>query len=180
MQDSPKSGWNNISARKQLAIGINEVTKALERNKLRLVLVCKSVKPPHMTSHLITLGRTRQVPACQVPRLSECVSRLLGLKCVLALGFKCCDGELDDTFADTVAAIVPKVPPLNVTWIPDTCPSEEAVKEEAGEVRGIKRKLEDEATETSETETPELISCALQPLKVKRIIPNPAKIRKSK
>lgn len=180
VQDSQKSGWNNTSARKQLAMGINEVTKALEKNTLRLVLVCKSVKPPHMTSHLITLSRTRQVPACQVPRLSECVSKLLGLKCVMALGFKCCDVELDDMFADTVAAIVPKVPPLNVTWIPDTCPSEGAVKEDTGEVRGIKRKLEDESAETSEMETTELTSCALQPLQVKRIIPNPSKIRKSK
>uniref|UniRef100_A0A8C5AGR1 Uncharacterized protein n=1 Tax=Gadus morhua TaxID=8049 RepID=A0A8C5AGR1_GADMO len=37
------TGWTDMSARRQLAIGINEVTKALERNQLRLVLVCKLV-----------------------------------------------------------------------------------------------------------------------------------------
>uniref|UniRef100_A0A8C2X340 Ribonuclease P/MRP 38 subunit n=1 Tax=Cyclopterus lumpus TaxID=8103 RepID=A0A8C2X340_CYCLU len=55
VQDSSKNGWTDVAARRQLAIGINEVTKALERNELKLLLVCKSVKPPHMTDHLIAL-----------------------------------------------------------------------------------------------------------------------------
>uniref|UniRef100_A0A8C5I483 Uncharacterized protein n=1 Tax=Gouania willdenowi TaxID=441366 RepID=A0A8C5I483_GOUWI len=40
---SSKNGWTNLTARRQLAIGINEVTKALERNELRLLLVLKHV-----------------------------------------------------------------------------------------------------------------------------------------
>uniref|UniRef100_A0A8D3DAA7 Uncharacterized protein n=1 Tax=Scophthalmus maximus TaxID=52904 RepID=A0A8D3DAA7_SCOMX len=39
VQDSPKNGWTDVAARRQLAIGINEVTKALERNELKLLLV---------------------------------------------------------------------------------------------------------------------------------------------
>uniref|UniRef100_A0A3B5LEJ7 Uncharacterized protein n=1 Tax=Xiphophorus couchianus TaxID=32473 RepID=A0A3B5LEJ7_9TELE len=42
-----RNGWKDTAARRQLAIGINEVTKALERNQLRLLLVCKS--PPTST-----------------------------------------------------------------------------------------------------------------------------------
>uniref|UniRef100_A0A8C2PRD8 Ribonuclease P/MRP 38 subunit n=1 Tax=Cyprinus carpio TaxID=7962 RepID=A0A8C2PRD8_CYPCA len=34
--------WTNPAVRKQLAVGINEVTKGLERNELSLVLVCNS------------------------------------------------------------------------------------------------------------------------------------------
>uniref|UniRef100_A0A8B9CHH0 Uncharacterized protein n=1 Tax=Anser brachyrhynchus TaxID=132585 RepID=A0A8B9CHH0_9AVES len=37
-------GWTDISIRRQLAIGVNEVTKALEKNELLLLLVCKSAK----------------------------------------------------------------------------------------------------------------------------------------
>lgn len=187
-----EQGWTDVAARRQLAIGINEVTKALERNQLRLMLVCKSVKPPHMTSHLIALCRTQGVAACQVPRLSESVAGLLGLKCVLALGFRQGDRNEDGTFSDTVEAIVPRVPALQVAWIPSP-PSEKGatvegqVGEEEGtaegqmevekgeETRGQKRKIEDISSDI--TECP---SCVLQPLKVKKIIPNPSKIRKPK
>ena len=34
------SGWTPVHVRKQLVIGVNEVTRALERNELLLVLVC--------------------------------------------------------------------------------------------------------------------------------------------
>lgn len=181
-QDLPRNGWTDTAARRQLAIGINEVTKALERNDLKLVLVCKSVKPQHMTNHLIALSATRQVPACQVPRLSESVSEQLRLKSVLALGFRCCGLQGDEIFADTVDAILPRVPLLSVAWIADpeargTSKEPVEMKEEACEKRGQKRKLEVESTEMIETG-----SCTLQPLKVKKIIPNPSKkrIRKKK
>ncbi|KAL2084171.1 hypothetical protein ACEWY4_019689 [Coilia grayii] len=172
-------GWTDVSLRKQLAIGINEVTKGLERNELCLVLVCNSVKPKHMTQHLIPLSKTRSVPACQVPRLSENLAGALGLKCVLALGFK----RDAPAFADTVAAIVPKVPSVDVIWLsPPAGKAGESVedheKEEMGEreqARGQKRKLEE-----TPPGTPVLPSSSLQPLKVKRIVPNPSKIRKPK
>ncbi|XP_041708091.2 ribonuclease P protein subunit p38-like [Coregonus clupeaformis] len=186
-----EQGWTDVAARRQLAIGINEVTKALERNQLRLVLVCKSVKPPHMTSHLIALCRTRGVAACQVPCLSESVAGLLGLKCVLALGFRQGEGNEDGTFSDTVEAILPRVPALQVAWIQsppsdtgatvegqvegETAEEGQMVVEKGEETRGQKRKIEDISPDM--TESP---SCVLQPLKVKKIIPNPAKIRKPK
>uniref|UniRef100_A0A8C7F566 Ribonuclease P/MRP 38 subunit n=1 Tax=Oncorhynchus kisutch TaxID=8019 RepID=A0A8C7F566_ONCKI len=176
-----EQGWTDVAARRQLAIGINEVTKALERNQLRLVLVCKSVKPPHMTSHLIALCRTRGVAACQVPRLSESVAGLLGLKCVLALGFRQGDRNEDGTFSDTVEAIVPRVPALQVAWIPSP-PSETGatVEGQVGEEEGTAAgQMEVEKGEETRDIT-ECPSCVLQPLKVKKIIPNPYKIRKPK
>uniref|UniRef100_A0A4W4E6I0 Ribosomal protein eL8/eL30/eS12/Gadd45 domain-containing protein n=1 Tax=Electrophorus electricus TaxID=8005 RepID=A0A4W4E6I0_ELEEL len=149
--------WTDRDMRKQLAIGINEVTKGLERNELSLLMVCSSVKPSHMTSHLIPLSKTRSVPACQLPGLSKTISGCLGLDSVLALGFK----RGADKFADTVDAIAPKVPRLDVAWVPTE-----------RKLFGRKRKLSTEAAEA-----PEVL---LQPLKVKKIIPNPSKIRKTK
>ncbi|KAJ8353928.1 hypothetical protein SKAU_G00214950 [Synaphobranchus kaupii] len=184
-QEGVHEGWTNLAARKQLAIGINEVTRALERNELCLVLVCKSVKPRHMTNHLITLSKTRAVPACQVPRLSENMANALGLKCVLALGFK----RNTEIFLQTISAIIPKVPPFQVPWIPVKKNTQESAKdqpatdgqtdelENINESRGQKRKIEDTSPGTVGFKS---YSPVLQSLKVKKIIPNPSKIRKPK
>lgn len=182
VQDSPKNGWTDLAARQELAIGINEVTKALEKNELKLVLVCKSVKPKHMTSHLIGLSVTRGVPACQVPRLSQSVSEVLGLKSVLALGFRQCTNKDKEVFTDTVDAIKPRVPSQDVAWLHDggvtLTPKDlaEKDKEEGAEKRGEKRKLDSESKDIGDFTSPLM----LQPLKVKRIIANPAKKKKVK
>ncbi|KAL0985404.1 hypothetical protein UPYG_G00156450 [Umbra pygmaea] len=200
-----EQGWTNVVARRQLAIGINEVTKAVEQNQLSLVLVCKSAKPVHMTSHLIALCRTRGIAACQVPRLSENVAGLLRLKCVLALGFK--RGNEDDIFLDTVQAILPRVPALQVAWIPnlplEKDPNSEgqvgekggtAGEGQVGEKGGTAGEGQVEKTAEGQMEVNTLKETrgqkrklenifpypVLQPLRVKKIIPNPSKIRKLK
>ncbi|KAF7227323.1 ribonuclease P protein subunit p38 [Nothobranchius furzeri] len=177
--DPIRNGWTDVAARRQLAIGINEVTKALERNELQLLLVCKSAKPQHMMNHLIALSVTRGAPACQVPRLSETVSGPLGLKSVLALGFRRSSSEDNQVFTDVIDAIKPKVPPLDVAWLQNASsrgtPEHPAGQEDGP--RGQKRKLESESEK--HTESPPS-PCSLQPLKVKRIIANPAKRRKQK
>ncbi|CAJ1062223.1 ribonuclease P protein subunit p38 [Xyrichtys novacula] len=183
-QEPSKNGWTNVAARRQLAIGINEVTKALERNELKLLLVCKSVKPRHMINHLIALSATRGVPACQVPRLSQNVSEPLGLKSVLALGFRHCASTDNDMFTDIVEIITPRVPSLDVAWLQGATQSVKPEdpggpeEEEGGDVeqkKGQKRKLETESEFTKSGS-----SSRLQPLAVKKIVPNPAKKRKEK
>lgn len=172
------SGWMPVRVRKQLAIGVNEVTRALERGELLLVLVCKSVKPAIITSHLIQLSLSRSVPACQVPRLSERIAPVIGLKCVLALGFR--KGTTD--FTDEVTAIIARVPRLNVPWLQDSEGSGENLETES---------LEDQDKEVLETSFEDVSkskrklvegrqgsAVVLQPLKIKKLIPNPNKIRK--
>lgn len=185
LQSSAKNGWTDRSARKQLAVGINEVTKALERNELRLVLVCKSAKPKHMTDHLIALSVSREVPACQLQRLSGIVSEPLRLKSVLALGVRHCNPPEEDRFAELVRDVIPLVPPLGVAWLQGpgaTGGSDEKLVE--SDKRGQKRKLEDglelnecdnRQTKVPETALPEAVPYTLQPLKVKKVIPNPKK-----
>ncbi|KAM9310424.1 ribonuclease P protein subunit p38 [Pholidichthys leucotaenia] len=177
--DTSGNGWTDVVTRRQLAIGINEVTRALERNELQLLLVCKSAKPIHMTNHLIGLSATRGVSACQVPRLSENMSGPLGLKSVLALGFKRCSSRDDEVFSDTVDAIKAVVPALDMAWLHCTAlggrPEDAVGGEGGGEKRGQKRKLEHESEVPASPS-----SCTLQPLSVKKIIANPTKKRKEK
>ncbi|XP_072507714.1 ribonuclease P protein subunit p38 [Notamacropus eugenii] len=173
-------GWTPVHIRRQLAIGINEVTRALEKNELLLVLVCKSVKPAMMTSHLIQLSISRDVPACQVPRLSDSIAPVIGLKCVLALGFK----KNTEAFVDELKAIIPRVPSLHVPWLQDK--TKDSLEDTECET------LEMQDTSVLETSFEELtknkrklVECqqdtsavTLQPLKIKKLIPNPNKIRK--
>uniref|UniRef100_A0A3B4C0K2 Ribosomal protein eL8/eL30/eS12/Gadd45 domain-containing protein n=1 Tax=Pygocentrus nattereri TaxID=42514 RepID=A0A3B4C0K2_PYGNA len=159
-ENTPRGpGWSDEAVRRQLALGINEVTKGLERDELSLVLVCGSARPAHMTNHLIPLSKTRAVPACQVPGLSASLSGVLGVSSVLALGIR----RRTIDFADTVRQIAAKVPPVRVAWMPADSFIDPS--------KGQKRKLE------ADDEDPSL---SLQPLKVKKTIPNPSKIRKPK
>ncbi|NWU80020.1 RPP38 protein, partial [Onychorhynchus coronatus] len=177
-----KPGWTDISIRRQLAIGVNEVTKALEKNELLLLLVCKSAKPAMITSHLIELSASRATPAGQVPRLSETVAPLLGLTSVLALGFK----KQSDKFTETIEAIIPKIPALEVPWFQYR--TEESVayadtdSSENEEPDGLAEALGDELTsqkrKRTESNQPDLSNVILQPLKIKKLVPNPNKIKK--
>lgn len=174
------SGWTPAHVRKQLAIGVNEVTRALERNELLLVLVCKSVKPAIITSHLIQLSLSRTVPACQVPQLSERIAPVIGLKCVLALGFR----KNTTDFADEVGVIIPRVPSLNVPWLPDgTQDLTDSLETESLESQG-KEILDtsfDDLVRLSKRKLAEggqAPAATLQPLKIKKLVPNPSKIRK--
>ncbi|XP_069504498.1 ribonuclease P protein subunit p38 [Ambystoma mexicanum] len=181
-----KPGWTHVDLRKQLAIGINEVTRALEKNELYLVLVCKSAKPAMITIHLIELSASRAVPAGQVPRLSESLAPVLGLKSVLALGFR----KHSSHFEDEVKAIKEKVPPLIVPWInpqavenkiifssPAEEPSGKAMEESVNVSQAnLKRKAEDNPVQKSDSRATSSIT--LQPLKIKKLVPNPNRTRK--
>ncbi|NXL83868.1 RPP38 protein, partial [Alectura lathami] len=173
-------GWTDIGVRRQLAIGINEVTKALEKNELLLLLVCKSAKPAMITSHLIQLSASRATPAGEVPRLSETVAPLLGLASTLALGFK----RQSDNFTDLIEAIVPKIPPLDVPWLQYRGEGSAARAEssETDEPEQLAEMLEEELTsqkrKRTESNQLDLSSVILQPLKIRKVVPNPNKIKK--
>lgn len=171
------SGWTSVQVRKQLAIGVNEVTRALERNELLLVLVCKSVKPAIITSHLIQLSLSRTVPACQVPRLSERIAPVIGLKCVLALGFK----KNTTDFVNEVKAIIPRVPNLNVPWLQDRL-EDSRENSESESLESQDREIWDASFEDLSKHKRKLTegqqAAVLQPLKIKKLIPNPNKKRK--
>ncbi|XP_021242409.1 ribonuclease P protein subunit p38 isoform X3 [Numida meleagris] len=173
-------GWTDVGIRRQLAIGINEVTKALEKNELLLLLVCKSAKPAMITSHLIQLSASRATPAGQVPRLSETVAPLLGLTSILALGFK----RQSDKFTDVIEAITPKIPALEVPWFQYLTEGSAACAEssETDEPEQLAETLEEELSrqkrKRTESNQLDLSHVILQPLKIKKVVPNPNKIKK--
>uniref|UniRef100_H3ACF9 Ribonuclease P/MRP subunit p38 n=1 Tax=Latimeria chalumnae TaxID=7897 RepID=H3ACF9_LATCH len=196
-EKNKQQGWTDGESRKQLAIGINEVTRALERDELCLVLVCKSIKPVLMCTHLIPLSASRAVPACQVPRLSENLAPLLGLKSVLALGFR----RYSAMFAEQVKAITPHVPALHVSWLhcgtrgesaeaqdPTEAREEKMETEEPSEASEENVEMEDDSFLDAQEETEKKLmkghqkTCdiTLQSLKIKKLVPNPDKIRKWK
>ncbi|KAK2089433.1 Ribonuclease P protein subunit p38 [Saguinus oedipus] len=171
------SGWTPAHVRKQLAIGVNGVTRALERSELLLVLVCKFVKPAIITLHLIQLSLSRTVPSCHVPHLSERITPVIGLKCVLALGFK----KNTSDFVDEVKAIIPRVPSLSVPWLQDRTKDAgedlqtEPVESQDREFWTLHLKTFENLRKLAEGRR---ASVTLQPLKIKKVIPNPNKIRK--
>ncbi|NXG79649.1 RPP38 protein, partial [Baryphthengus martii] len=171
-----QTGWTDISIRRQLAIGVNEVTKALEKNELLLLLVCKSAKPAMLTSHLIQLSASRATPAGQVPRLSETVAPLLGLTSILALGFK----KQSDKFTEAIEAIIPKIPALEVPWFQyrteELMASEICEPEQPAET--LKDELPSQKRKHTESNQLDLSHVILQPLKIKKLVPNPNKIKK--
>eukprot|EP00941_MAST-03F_sp_MAST-3F-sp1_P003184 g3184.t1 len=54
--------------RSQLAIGLNEVTRALEKDQAKLVLYCSKVKPASIVAHLPMLASSKRVPICAFPK----------------------------------------------------------------------------------------------------------------
>ncbi|NWR92865.1 RPP38 protein, partial [Furnarius figulus] len=175
-------GWTDISIRKQLAIGINEVTKALEKNELLLLLVCKSAKPAMITAHLIELSASRATPAGQVPRLSETIAPLLGLTSILALGFK----KQSDKFTETIESIIPKIPAVEVPWFQYRteesmayADADSSENEEPSELAGaLGDELACQKRKRTESKQPDLSNVILQPLKIKKLVPNPNKVKK--
>ncbi|XP_066266190.1 ribonuclease P protein subunit p38-like [Branchiostoma lanceolatum] len=101
----------------QLVLGINEVTKALEKDRLRLVLVCRSVKPALMTQHLVLLSAVRRVPALCLSGLSETVAPILNFRTVAAMGFKKTSAEHDTTFDPLVEFVTARTPPIQISWL---------------------------------------------------------------
>lgn len=61
--------------------GSNEVTKALEKGKAKLVVIAKDVSPPEITMHLPILAKEKNVPCVEVPSKEE-----LGAAAGLSLG----------------------------------------------------------------------------------------------
>ena len=72
----------------QIVVGINAVTRHLEKGNLRAGVVCLSAKPAILQHHLLMLAATRNAPLMALPTLSEAISPSLGVKSALAIGFK--------------------------------------------------------------------------------------------
>jgi len=59
--------------------GTNEVTKAVEKEKAKLVIIAKDVNPPEITMHLPVLAKEKGIPFVEVPSREE-LGAAAGLK----------------------------------------------------------------------------------------------------
>mmetsp|Transcript_30050 Transcript_30050/g.48560 ORF Transcript_30050/g.48560 Transcript_30050/m.48560 type:complete len:200 (-) Transcript_30050:328-927(-) len=101
--------------RKKLALGVNEVMRALERNELRLVVVCKEVKPVSLVQHIPIAAHVRDVPICTVPDAGLILGQTFGLRTLAAIGFKnCVDSSIDAVVSLALSIAVPSV----ISWVP--------------------------------------------------------------
>ncbi|XP_065056084.1 uncharacterized protein LOC135684439 [Rhopilema esculentum] len=103
-----------VPASSLVLLGINAVTRALEKGPLLLVLACRSANPSRMTHHLIPLCALRDTPACCVTGLNDALAPIFGIQSVLAVGFKVVG---QNPLADLVEFICDKAPPLIVPWV---------------------------------------------------------------
>nr|XP_022339460.1 ribonuclease P protein subunit p38-like isoform X2 [Crassostrea virginica] len=117
--DECKEGASSLSkARKKICFGINEVTKGLEKDQLRLVLVCQSCKPEMLTQHLIGLAASRNCTVSVISNLSLTLCPLLKLSSLMALGVKKCDESEETTlFEEAVNFILSVIPQKTVPWM---------------------------------------------------------------
>ena len=59
-----------LAGREELAIGVNEATRALEADKLQLLLVCRDARPLTLVQHLPDMAKRLGVPLMVSPESS--------------------------------------------------------------------------------------------------------------
>jgi ribosomal protein L7Ae-like RNA K-turn-binding protein len=123
---------------KYVVFGMNEVTKALERKQVSLVIVCGDVKPHLLCQHVYLMATIGSVPLCLLTSSSEAgLAKLFNLRSLSMLAFvnepknasekddgekQCCDdGDVDvraRTLWDACEFVKTLVPPVNVPeWL---------------------------------------------------------------
>ena len=79
---------DEVKAKKlQLVVGVNAVTRQLERGGLEAGLVC-STSPGVLYQHILPLSATQGVSFAAVPGLSEMLAKQLGIKRAMSIGWK--------------------------------------------------------------------------------------------
>jgi ribosomal protein L7Ae-like RNA K-turn-binding protein len=108
------------------ALGINEVTRALEQDGAQLVLVCASIHPPHVVLHLPTLCALRKARVCAIPDLSHHMATLFGLKHVAALAFRrtlLCDQQHHEMLKGVITRMASLMTVPALPWLPTAATS---------------------------------------------------------
>jgi ribosomal protein L7Ae-like RNA K-turn-binding protein len=83
-KESVRSNAEARALRSMLAIGVNAVSRALERHEVEAVLITSDVEPRLMAQHLVQLA-VRQAAVIVLHGLRQFAEEKLGLKtCVLA------------------------------------------------------------------------------------------------
>ena len=106
---------NFLYFRSSIIVGLQEVTKALEKDRALFFLVCSSCQPRYLNHHLLILSGVRGVPTASIPDLSLHISPLLGIKSAIAIAV-----VKDSRLLDVTEAASKIIPHLSVTTLPWT------------------------------------------------------------
>lgn len=120
--------------------GTNEVTKAVERGKAKLVVIAKDVSPKEIVMHLPVLAKEKGIPCVEVPSREE-LGTAAGLGVPTAAVAITKEGEAKELlkgFAKPTVAKEEKKPAVEST---EAAPKEEK-KEEKKEPQKAKKKEE--------------------------------------
>lgn len=106
-------------------IGINQVTKGLEKGQLEAVVLNQpNAHEAVLSEHLKVLSGTRNTPVCVLPGFSERMRKLFSMKHVVAMGFKKCNNRPDHLPAklyDSIRQISQKIqnvtPVIALPWL---------------------------------------------------------------
>jgi ribosomal protein L7Ae-like RNA K-turn-binding protein len=108
----------------ELIIGLNSVTRALEKDELRLVVSTRDLSPSRVIQHLPVLCTLRSVPICPISMTSQALAELLGaseIRTVICMGFKRTNKPSE--WDEIVSLISSKTPAIDVPWIPSNASS---------------------------------------------------------
>lgn len=90
--------------RSQIVFGVNNVTKSLEKDLLRLVLTCSTADPPILTKHLVELATTRNCVAICMNNLNDILMNIVSFRSV-AIGFLKPTENMANDFGDFVQSV---------------------------------------------------------------------------
>lgn len=74
--------------RSEFVFGLNQVTRGLEKESLKLVIVSKDIEAQIVIQHLPVLAQLHRTPLCLLDVSSEELGAIFGLRTVIAVGVK--------------------------------------------------------------------------------------------
>lgn len=104
----------------EVIIGINNVTRALEKDQIRLVVVSSQANPFKVIQHIPILCTTRNIPVCKLNKSTSDLAKCFGslsLKSVLCFGLRRVDSGTSQ-WNELYDFISQKALSVNIDWLP--------------------------------------------------------------
>lgn len=102
----------------EVVVGLNEVTRGLEKDELRLVICTRDLSPSRVIQHIPVLCTMRSVPLCPLNMSPQAIAELMGasgIRTVICMGFKRTANESE--WDAVVKSISSKCPRIDVPWV---------------------------------------------------------------
>ncbi|EZA60727.1 hypothetical protein DMN91_002143 [Ooceraea biroi] len=105
---------------KSVIIGINAITRALEKNKVCCVLLDASVEPPLLVKHIVIMARNKEVPILLLPTLKAITLQTIGFA-TAALALK---EDVMQSSDNAFHALYQSVAQIFQNFVPSKCSSQ--------------------------------------------------------